>query len=229
MRYAAPMSFTAVNASAEAARSADRPITAASTCTQPAARDPEGGDDTGPPSAVDALRDDVQHRGAWHDGERERREGEDRERARVGDHAFSSQTSRSPSSVRNGSTCSIVELCGATSSASPPVATTGAVRRLELATDARDDPVDLAGGAVDEPALQAADGRLPDHGRRLDEVDVDEPRGAREERLHRDLDPGGEHAADVLPLRERRRRSSSTCRSRRRSPAPRSAPGRRRR
>ncbi len=38
------------------------------------------------------------------------------------DHAFSSQTRRSPSRVRKGSTRSIVRECGATRSASPPVA-----------------------------------------------------------------------------------------------------------
>ena len=34
-----------------------------------------------------------------------------------------------------------------------------------------------------------------------DEVDLHEPRGAGEERVHRDLDPGRENAADVLPVR----------------------------
>ena len=61
-----------------------------------------------------------------------------------------------------------------------------------------DDPVDLAREAIDEAGLQAADGRLADHARRLGEVDLDEPRGAREERVHRDLDAGRQHAADVL-------------------------------
>ena len=42
---------------------------------------------------------------------------------------------------------------------------------------------------------------LADHCRRLDEVDLDQPRRPREERLHRDLDPGREHAADVLARR----------------------------
>jgi len=49
---------------------------------------------------------------------------------RVVDHrkpSFRSQTSRSPSRVRNGSTVSIVSACGAISSARPPVAITGAV------------------------------------------------------------------------------------------------------
>jgi hypothetical protein len=77
-----------------------------------------------------------------------------------------------------------------------------------------DDPVDLAREPVHEPALEAADSGLPDHARRLREVDVHEPRRAGEERLHRDLDAGREHAADVLALRrddvEVRRRPKST-------------------
>ena len=99
----------------------------------------------------------------------------------------------------------------------------------ELAADRCDDAVDLAGEAVDEPRLERGRGRLADHRGRLDEVDLDEPRRAREQRLHRDLDPRREHAADVLALRARRRRSSSRCRSRRRCTARRSAPSPRRR
>ena len=73
---------------------------------------------------------------------------------------------------------------------------------LELARGSRaDDPVDLSGEAVDEAGLEAADGRLADHARRRDEVDLDEARGAGEERLHRDLDPRREYAADVFALR----------------------------
>ena len=68
----------------------------------------------------------------------------------------------------------------------------------ELAADRGDDAVDLTGEAVDDAGLEPADGRLPDHARRLDVVDLDEPRGAGEERLHRGLDPRREHAADVL-------------------------------
>ena len=72
----------------------------------------------------------------------------------------------------------------------------------ELAADRLDDPVDLTGEAVDEPRLQRAGGRLADHLRRLDVVDLDEPCRAREERVHRDLDPGSEDAADVAPVGE---------------------------
>ena len=43
----------------------------------------------------------------------------------------------------------------------------------ELAADARDDPVDLAGEAVDRAALHAGHGRRADHRRRRDEVDLD--------------------------------------------------------
>ena len=68
----------------------------------------------------------------------------------------------------------------------------------ELLADLRDDPVHLACEPVDEAGLEAADGRLADHGRRRGEVDLDEPGGAGEQRLHRDLDPGREHAAHVI-------------------------------
>ena len=141
---------------------------------------------------------------------------------------FRSQTRRRPSSVRSGSTVSIVSACGAISSARPPVAITGAVSPISAA-DAPDDAVHLAGEAVDEPRLEAGDGRLPDHRRRRREVDLHEPRRPGEERLHRDLDPRREDAADVLPGARRRCRSSSTCRSRRRCRARRSARARRRR
>ena len=68
----------------------------------------------------------------------------------------------------------------------------------ELRADPVDDPVHLAREAVDEARLQRGLGRLADHARRLLEVDLEEPGGPREERLHRDLDPRREHPADVL-------------------------------
>ena len=71
----------------------------------------------------------------------------------------------------------------------------------ELAADRGHDAVDLAGEAVDDAGLEPTDRRLADHARRLDVVDLDEARRAREERLHRGLDPGREHAADVLARR----------------------------
>ena len=52
------------------------------------------------------------------------------------------------------------------------MATTGRLR-LELAADPLDDPVHLAGEAVDEPGLERRRRRLADHGRRLREVDLD--------------------------------------------------------
>jgi hypothetical protein len=67
----------------------------------------------------------------------------------------------------------------------------------QLAPDGADDAVDLAREAVDEPRLQRARGRLADHLRRLGVVDLDEPGGTREERVHRGLDPRSEDAADV--------------------------------
>src|SRR5437588_2632381 len=70
--------------------------------------------------------------------------------------------------------------------------------RAELLADPVDDPVHLTREAVDEPRAERGLGRLADHGRRLLEVDLDQPRGASEERLHRDLDPRRQDAADVL-------------------------------
>ena len=90
--------------------------------------------------------------------------------------------------------------CGAIRSTRPPVPTTGA-SDTQLAADRVDDAVDLAGEAVDEPRLQRARGGLADHLRRLDVVDLHEPGRPLEERLHRDLDPGSEHPADVRAVR----------------------------
>ena len=70
----------------------------------------------------------------------------------------------------------------------------------ELPADRCDDAVHLAGEPVHDAGLEPSDRRLADHARRLDVVDLHEPRGTGEERLHRRLDPGSEHAADVLPL-----------------------------
>src|SRR5438477_545846 len=52
-----------------------------------------------------------------------------------------------------------------------------------------------------ESRLKTGDSRLPDHARRLDEIDVSQSRGTPEQRVHRDLDSRREHAADVLRLR----------------------------
>ena len=88
--------------------------------------DPEHGREPRTPALLDRPRDDVEHRRPGHEQKRERGDREDREPARVGNHGFSSHTMRSPSSVRKGSTFSIVRECGATRSARPPVATAGA-------------------------------------------------------------------------------------------------------
>ena len=101
--------------------------------------------------------------------------------------------------MRCGSIRSSVRACGAIRSARPPVATVCA-STPSSSRIAPDDPVHLAGEAVDEPGLERRDRRLADHRRRRDEVDLDEPGRAREQRVHRDLDPGREHAADVLAL-----------------------------
>ena len=83
--------------------------------------------------------------------------------------------------------------------------------RSELAADARDDLVHLPDEAVDEPRLQRRGGRLADHRRRCGELHAEQARGALEERVHRDLDPGREDAAEPLAVRgddvEVRRRS----------------------
>ena len=82
IRYAAPTSFTTVNAVADDATSADRPTVAAATCTRPPLATPARGDEPGAAALVDALRDDVRHRRPGHDRERDRREAEERERGR---------------------------------------------------------------------------------------------------------------------------------------------------
>jgi hypothetical protein len=50
------------------------------------------------------------------------------------------------------------------------------------------------------PDCSAATGGLANDSLRLDEVDLAQPGGAGEERVHRDLDSGGEDAADVLAV-----------------------------
>ena len=74
-------------------------------------------------------------------------------------------------------------------------------RAAELGLHPPHDAVDLAGEAVDDAALQRVT-ELRRSRRRRDELDSREPRGAVEERLHRDLDAGREHAADVLAAAE---------------------------
>ena len=83
--------------------------------------DPEHRRDPRAPALMHAARDDVENCRAWNGDERRRGESKDCERSGI-DHRFSSQTMRKPSSVRNGSTLSIVRECGATRSARPPVA-----------------------------------------------------------------------------------------------------------
>src|SRR5262249_37249990 len=80
----------------------------------------------GAASLVDRARDHVEHGGAGHQQQGERRPDEDGETVRREDHRVRSQTRRSPSSVRDGSTRTIETVCGAIRSASPPVAIAGA-------------------------------------------------------------------------------------------------------
>ncbi len=158
---------------------------------------PSDGDQACPAALVDRACDDVQDSRAGHEQERERRDDEEADGGRVRDHAFNSQTSRSPSSVRNGSICSMVSECGATRSARPPVA----IARASAPSSPRiraNDPVDLARKAVDETGLQPGDGRLPDDGRRGCVVDLHEARRAGEQSIHRDLDSRREDTADVF-------------------------------
>ena len=67
-----------------------------------------------------------------------------------------------PRASGSGRPVEIVRECGAISSASPPVAITGA-SDSELAADPLDDPVHLPGEAVDEPRLERGRRRLADH------------------------------------------------------------------
>ena len=71
----------------------------------------------------------------------------------------------------------------------------------ELRPDPVDDPVDLAGEAVDEPRPERGLGRLADRRLGRDEVDLDEPGGTLEQGVHRDLDSWRENAAYVFALR----------------------------
>ena len=122
-------------------------------------------------------------------------------RARAGASVVSRPDEPSPWSVSSGSTAVIVREWGAISSARPPVAITGRIGCAELVADAVDDRVDLAGEAVDEARLERRHGRLADHALGGAEGDLAEPRRAREERVHRDLDPRREHAAGELARR----------------------------
>ena len=71
----------------------------------------------------------------------------------------------------------------------------------ELLANAPHDSVHLAREAVDEAGLEPPDRRLPDDGGRYGVVHLDEPRRAREQSVHRDLDARREDAADVLARR----------------------------
>jgi len=68
----------------------------------------------------------------------------------------------------------------------------------QLDEDARDDRVDLAREPVDEPRLQRGSRRLADHALGRRERHLREPGGAREQRVHRDLHTGRQHAAGEL-------------------------------
>ena len=135
---------------------------------------------------------------------------------------FRSQTSRRPWSVSSGSTSEIVCECGAISSARPPVAIAIASGAPSSSRMRLDDRVDLACEAVDHARLERRGRRLADHVLGRGERHPGEPGGAREQRVHRDLDAGREHAAHVL-ARGRDdvevRRGAEVDHDRRRAPA----------
>ena len=71
----------------------------------------------------------------------------------------------------------------------------------ELVAQPLEHAVDLGGEAVDHARADRLDGRLADQRARRGEVDLGDRGGAAGERLHRDLDAGGDDAADVLARR----------------------------
>ena len=104
-----------------------------------------------------------------------------------------------PRSVRNGSTVSMTSVCRAISSARPPVAITGhfspssAQMACTMPSTSPANPYtapDCSASVVDLP--MACSGSI--------ELDLDELGGARRERLERDLDAGGDGAAQVVAL-----------------------------
>ena len=123
MRYTAPATLTAVNATADDDDERGETERRRRDVHERPDMDPEHRGDARAAPVLDEPRHDVEHGGARYEEERERRE---RRRAPM---AGGSGITRSaprpgagPSSVRNGSTRSIVRECGATRSARPPVA-----------------------------------------------------------------------------------------------------------
>ncbi len=138
-----------------------------------------------------------------------------------------SKTRRSPCKVSHGSWCWIISDKGVMRPASPPVAMIADGPSSSFDTPAH--AVDEAGVAVDRTGLDRLDGRLADHVARLDELDAAQCSGVLEQRVHADLDPGRDRAAEVLARWPRSRRRWSPFPGRRRSPAPRTGRWRRRR
>src|SRR5215216_3250862 len=68
----------------------------------------------------------------------------------------------------------------------------------EFLANAADDPVDLAGEAVDDPGPQGRLGAAADRAARAPDLDLDELRGALRECVHRDLHSRRNCAAEVL-------------------------------
>src|SRR6188472_2340820 len=70
----------------------------------------------------------------------------------------------------------------------------------ELLAKPRDDAIDETGEAVSEPRLQRRLGAAADRDLGLGELKARQLRGPRGERLDRDLEPGGDDAAEVLTV-----------------------------
>ena len=114
----------------------------------------------------DALRDDVEHRRAGDDGERERRDREHARACPVGITGSAPRRAAGPRASGTGRRCSIVGACGAISSARPPVATTRRVGRAELAADRARRSRPPGRRSRRRARTGGRDRRLPDHARR---------------------------------------------------------------
>ena len=115
---------------------------------------------------------------------------------------FRSQTSRSPWSVSSGSTSVIVRECGAIRLGEAARCDHRRVGRAELVADRgrrsrRPGRRSRRRGRTGAPSVVV----LPITRSGAVERHLRQPRGAREQRVHRDLDPRREHAADVLARR----------------------------
>ena len=114
---------------------------------------------------------------------------------------FRSHTSRSPCSVSSGSIAVIVREWGAISSASPPVATTGAPGASSSSRMRSTIASTCPAKPYTSPDWRRGDGRLADDALGRAERHPWQPSRTREEGVHRDLDSRCEHTAGELPGR----------------------------